>query len=105
MCEARDAARYNDLCERQQCRAAFREAKGSDIFYHEDERMDVTIGGQSLKVFGSPSSLATSSNTAFVPRGWVGQGLLGQNRSLQLSQLGIDFLTRARVGSRTNGTD
>ena len=58
MCEARDAAIYNDLCERQQCRAAFREAKGSDIFYHEDER-DVTIRGRSLKVFSSPRSLAT----------------------------------------------
>ena len=64
-CEARDAAIYNDLCERQQCRAAFREAKGSGIFYLEDESADVTIGGRTFKVFGSPKSLATSTNTAF----------------------------------------
>ena len=64
-CDARDAAIYNDLCERQQCRAAFREAKGSGIFYLEDESTDVTIGERTFKVFGSPKSLATSPNTAF----------------------------------------
>ena len=64
-CETWDAAIYNDLCERQQCRAAFREAKESGIFYLEDESMDVAIGGRTFRVFGSPKSLATSSNTAF----------------------------------------
>ncbi|RPA94071.1 Metallo-dependent phosphatase, partial [Choiromyces venosus 120613-1] len=64
-CEARDAAIYNDLYERQQCRAAFREAKESGIIYLEDESAHVTIAGRTFKVFGSPKSLAASTNTAF----------------------------------------
>ena len=64
-CDARDAAIYDDLYERQQCRAAFREAKKSGIIYLEDESTDVTITGRTFKIFGSPKSLATSTNTAF----------------------------------------
>ncbi|PUU73059.1 Metallo-dependent phosphatase-like protein, partial [Tuber borchii] len=48
-----------------QCRAAFRGAKGSGLFYLEDESTDVTIGRRTLKIFGSPKSLASSTNTAF----------------------------------------
>ncbi|PUU73859.1 Metallo-dependent phosphatase-like protein, partial [Tuber borchii] len=47
------------------CRAAFREAEESGIFYLEDESTDVTIGGRTFHVFGSPKSLAISTNTAF----------------------------------------
>jgi len=64
-CEARNAAIYDDLYERRKCRAAFREAKKSGIIYLEDERTDVTIAGRTFKVFGSPKSLATSTNSAF----------------------------------------
>ncbi|CUS12407.1 unnamed protein product [Tuber aestivum] len=64
-CDARDAAIYNDLYERQQCRAAFREARESGIIYLEDESTHVTIAGRTFKVFGSPKSLARSTNTAF----------------------------------------
>ncbi|CUS12346.1 unnamed protein product [Tuber aestivum] len=64
-CDARDAAIYNDLYERQQCRAAFREARESGVIYLEDESTDVTIAGRAFKIFGSPKSLARSTNTAF----------------------------------------
>jgi len=64
-CEARHAAIYDDLYEHRKCRAAFREAKKSGIIYLEDESTDVTIAGRTFKVFGSPKSLATSTNTAF----------------------------------------
>ncbi|KAG0129325.1 Metallo-dependent phosphatase-like protein [Tuber indicum] len=64
-CDARDVAIYNDLSERQECRAAFRQAKESGIIYLEDESTHVIIAGRTFKVFGSPKSLATLTNTAF----------------------------------------
>jgi len=64
-CETRDASIYNDLYKRRECRAEFREGEKSDIIYLEDQSTDATIGGWSYKVFGSPKSLATSTNTAF----------------------------------------
>ncbi|PWW75401.1 Metallo-dependent phosphatase, partial [Tuber magnatum] len=47
------------------CDAPFREARESGIIYLEDESTHVTIAGRIFKVFGSPKSLATSTNTAF----------------------------------------
>ncbi|KAG0640574.1 Metallo-dependent phosphatase-like protein, partial [Tuber brumale] len=44
---------------------SFREAKESGIIYLEDESAHVKIAGRTFKVFGSPKSLATSTNTAF----------------------------------------
>jgi len=85
-CEARDAAIHDDLYERQQCRAAFREARKSGIIYLEDESTDVTIVGRTFKVFGSPKSLATSTNTAF---GYSGDDGFS---SWEIVPLGVDIL-------------
>ncbi|KAG0638823.1 hypothetical protein HOY80DRAFT_887264 [Tuber brumale] len=57
--DAGDAAVYSNLNERQKCRQRNPEPYILKMSTH------VTIAGRAFKVFGSPKSLATSTNTVF----------------------------------------
>jgi hypothetical protein len=62
-CDSRDAALYDDLEERAECRRAFRRASG--IIYLENSGVEVCVNGRTIKVWGSPGSLATTRQTCF----------------------------------------
>lgn len=62
-CDSHDAAIYNDLEERVQCREAFRTASG--ITYLENSGLEIYLNGRTIKVWGSPGLLATAQRTCF----------------------------------------
>jgi hypothetical protein len=62
-CDSRDAAVYDDIEERAECREAFRTASG--IVYLENNGIEICVNGRIIKVWGSPRSLATTQQTCF----------------------------------------
>jgi Icc-related predicted phosphoesterase len=62
-CDPHDTAIYNDIEERVQCRAAFRTASG--INYLENNGVEIYLNRRTVKVWGSPGSLATTQRTCF----------------------------------------
>ena len=62
-CDSHDAAIYNDMAERVQCREAFRTASG--INYLENNGVEIYLNKRTIKVWGSPGSLATTQRTCF----------------------------------------
>lgn len=62
-CDSHDAALYNDLEERVRCREAFRTASG--ITYLENSGIEICLNRRTIKVWGSPGSLAATQRTCF----------------------------------------
>ncbi|RFU34436.1 hypothetical protein B7463_g1919, partial [Scytalidium lignicola] len=63
-CDLRDAAIHNDLTQRIKCREEFHSS--SKFIYLENTRTTIHLhNGRTLKIWGSPASLATSSQTCF----------------------------------------
>jgi len=62
-CDSRDAPIYDDQAEREECRRAFRTA--SDVVYLENSGVEICVNGRTIKVWGSPGSLATTRQTCF----------------------------------------
>lgn len=61
--DLRDGAIYDDIGERAECREAFRTA--SDIVYLENNGIEICLNGRTIKVWGSPGSLATTQHACF----------------------------------------
>ncbi|KAF8464246.1 Metallo-dependent phosphatase-like protein [Kalaharituber pfeilii] len=64
-CDSRDAAQYDDLCQRIALRGVFYIARSKRIIYLENTGVTLTVRGRKIRVWGSPCSLATSKQTAF----------------------------------------
>lgn len=62
-CDSHDAPIYDDYVEREECRRAFRTA--SDVIYLENSGVEICVNGRTLKLWGSPASLATTRQTCF----------------------------------------
>jgi predicted MPP superfamily phosphohydrolase len=62
-CDTRDAAIYDDIEKRAECRKAFRTASG--ITNLENSGVQICVNRRAIQVWGSPGSLANATQTCF----------------------------------------